>query len=242
MRLKKYARDDSHAYTFGLFPTLELLRFQPAQVSEVLLHSSGERSEGIAKLRTQCQQMHIPVEINDKLIERIAPKDNTYAVGVFRKYQPQLEARANHLALVNPADMGNLGTTIRTLLGFGLTNLALIKPAADIFDPRAIRASMGALFQLTFAYFDSFEAYRAVFTRHHLYPFMTDGQTTIRTARFESPFVLIFGSESSGLPPHYHQLGTSVSIPHADAIDSLNLSVAIGIAVYQATHADFSDG
>lgn len=234
MRWKKYDRDAPHSYSFGVFPTLELLRYQQPHLLEVLLSSAGERNKGVNKIRASCQQARIPVMIDDKLVERLSDKANTYAVGVFRKYYPTLEARANHVVLVNPADMGNLGTTLRTLIGFGLTNLALIRPAVDIFDPRVIRASMGALFQMQFAYFDSFDAYRSAFS-HALYLLMTNGDTRLERAVFEPPFALVFGNESSGLPDEYRRLGTSVSIVHRPTIDSLNLPVAVGITLYEAT-------
>lgn len=236
MRWKKYDKDAPHAYTFGVFPTLELLRHQTRRVVEVLLHAQGERNEGIDKIIALCDHARIPCTLDDKQVERLSPKENTYAVGVFQKYYPKLDPATNHLVLVNPGDMGNLGTTIRTMLGFGVGNLALIRPAVDIFDPRAVRASMGATFQLAFDYFDSFEAYRAAFEAHHLYPFMTDGTVSLPDADFQPPFALVFGSESSGLTPDYHTMGTSVSIPQRPAIDSLNLSVAIGIALYAATN------
>jgi RNA methyltransferase, TrmH family len=234
MRLKKYTHDAPYSYTFGVFPTLELLRYQPKFVEQVLLHSAGERNEGVDKIRALCGGARIPISRDDKLVDRLSPKDNTYAVGIFTKYRPALDARANHVVLVNPADMGNLGTALRTLLGFGINNLALVKPAVDIFDPRVIRASMGAVFQVNFAYFDSFNDYHAAFGLH-AYPFMTDGAMSIQEADFIEPFALVFGSESSGLTPGYHAVGTSVTIPHSTAIDSLNLSVAIGIAAYEAT-------
>jgi TrmH family RNA methyltransferase len=233
MRLKKYTRDDSHAYTFGVFPTLELLEHQPQQAREVLLHTSGERNQGVPRIRALCQRHHISLNVDDKRVERLSPKDNTYAIGVFEKYQPRLAPQNNHVVLVNPADMGNLGTILRAMLGFGFRDLALIKPAADIFDPRVIRASMGALFQVNFVYYDSFEAYRAAF-QHHLYPFMISGGVPLPEAKFEPPFALVFGNESSGLPDDFREIGTSVSIPQRAAIDSLNLSVAVGIALYQA--------
>jgi TrmH family RNA methyltransferase len=237
MQLKKYTHDAPYSYTFGVFPTLELLRYQPKFVEQVLVHSAGERSErneGVDKMRALCATARIPISRDDKLIERLSPKENTYAIGVFKKYRPALDSQANHVVLVNPGDMGNLGTTLRTLVGFGITNLALIKPAVDVFDPRAIRASMGALFQVNFAYYESFNDYHMTF-KHNAYPFMTDGAVSIREADFHQPFALVFGNESSGLTPGYHAVGTSVTIPHRPAIDSLNLSVAIGIAVYQAT-------
>lgn len=233
MRLRKYERDDPHAYTFGVFPTLELLQHQPEHISEVLLHSAGVRNEGIAKIKAICHDVGIRVSVDDKLVERLESKENTYAIGVFEKYEPELHSEANHVLLVNPSDMGNLGTTLRTLLGFGFHDLAIIKPAVDIFDPRTIRASMGALFQVNFAYFDTLETYCAHFERH-MYPFMTNGAVSLPDAVFTSPFTLIFGNESSGLPEFYRQHGTTVTIPQTKAIDSLNLSVAIGIALYGA--------
>lgn len=233
MRLKKYNHDDSHAYTFGVFPTLELLEHQPRQAREVLLHSSSVHNEGVGKIRALCQRYHIALNTDDKLVERLSPKENTYAIGVFDKYQPSLDPQANHLVLVNPSDMGNLGTILRAMLGFGCRDLALIQPAADIFDPRVIRASMGALFQVNFAYYDSFESYHSAF-QHHLYPFMTSGAVSLREAVFEPPFALVFGNESSGLSDDFREMGPSVSIPQSAAIDSLNLSVAVGIALYEA--------
>jgi RNA methyltransferase, TrmH family len=238
MRLKKYTRDASYSYTFGVFPTLELLRHQSKYAEQVLLHSAGERNEGVDKIRALCGK-HIPVIRDDKLVERLSPKENTYAIGVFKKYPCSLDAQANHVVLVNPGDMGNLGTTLRTLLGFGLNNLALIKPAVDIYDPRVIRASMGAVFQVNFAYYDSFNHYHAAFG-HHVYPFMTDGTLSIHETVFQQPFALVFGSESSGLSPDYLGVGTSVTIPQRPTIDSFNLSVAIGIAVYEATKGKLS--
>jgi TrmH family RNA methyltransferase len=136
--------------------------------------------------------------------------------------------------LVNPGDMGNLGTIMRTMLGFGLADLALVRPAADIFDPRSVRASMGALFALRCCYFDTFEDYSGR-SSHNLYPFMTDGEVQLRKAAFQEPFSLIFGNESSGLPPEYRGIGTSVTIAHTQRIDSLSLPVAAAIALYEAT-------
>lgn len=233
MRLKKYERDAGHSYSFGVFPTLELLRHQPDSVSEVLLHTSGARNEGVSKIKALCQQVGIRISVDDKLVERLEAKENTYAVGVFEKYDTALHPEGNHVLLVNPSDMGNLGTTLRTLLAFGFHDLGVLKPAVDGFDPRVIRASMGALFQVRLAYYDSLDAYRAQFL-HSLYPFMTDGDLLLHQARFTAPYTLVFGSESSGLPSAYRKVGTSVSIPQSEAVDSLNLSVAVGIALYAA--------
>lgn len=235
---KKYRKEYEHSYSFGVFPTLELLHSRPESVIRVITASRGARNEGVLKLQLECRKLNIACEVNDKVIERLAPKENVYAVGVFRKYTHPLDAKASHVLLVNPSDMGNLGTIIRTMLGFGITNLGIVRPAADLFDPKVVRSSMGALFNLSFEYFDHFSDYQARFPRQ-LYPFMTDGKIALGETNFKPPFTLIFGNESAGLPEDYLSVGTSVAIPHSQQIDSLNLPIAVGIALYEATKGTF---
>jgi TrmH family RNA methyltransferase len=122
------------------------------------------------------------------------------------------------------------------MLGFGVANLGIVRPAADIFDPRAVRASMGALFTLNVRYFEDYKEYSATCVKptRALYPFMTGGANPLPATRFERPYTLIFGSESAGLPGYYREVGRPVTIPHSDRIDSLNLPVAVAVALYEA--------
>ncbi len=234
MRLKRYKKDFEHGYAFGVFPTLELLTHRPQNCLGVMLHPKGEANRGMTKIQALCQENGIPFEFQEKTLTRIGARENDYAAGVFHKTEPGLEASANHVILVNPGGTGNLGTILRTMPGFGFRDLAIIEPAADIFHPGVVRASMGALFQLRFARFTDFDAYRESFPRN-LYPLMTDGAIPLPDARFAPPFGLIFGPENAGLPQEYHACGTSVSIPQSAAIDSLNLAVSVGITLYQAS-------
>ncbi|HEX8598004.1 MAG TPA: TrmH family RNA methyltransferase [Chloroflexia bacterium] len=233
--LKPYKREFDHSYSLGVFPTLELVEAQPGRVLKVLVSSKGERNEGARKLERLCGRAGIRVEINDRTVERLAQKENTFAVGVFRKYAVDLQPASNHVVLVSPGDMGNLGTIARTMLGFAVLDLAIVQPAADMFDPKVVRASMGAIFRLRCRYFDTFERYREIAGERALYPFMTGGDLLLDKARFDSPFTLIFGNESSGLPTEYREMGTPVTIRHTNAIDSLNLPMSVGIALYEAT-------
>jgi TrmH family RNA methyltransferase len=104
-----------------------------------------------------------------------------------------------------------------------------------MFDPKVVRASMGAIFRLRCRYFETFERYRGIAGERSLYPFMTGGDLLLDHVRFNPPFTLIFGNESSGLPPEYRDTGTPVTIKHTNAIDSLNLPMSVGIALYEAT-------
>jgi TrmH family RNA methyltransferase len=231
--LKTYRKEFDHSYSFGVFPTVELIERRPEAALKVLLSKAGRKNRGVAKIEQLCERLGVRVEVNDRAVERLAPRENAYAVGVFRKYECDLDPAAPHVALVNPSDMGNLGTIMRTMLGFGVRNLALVRPAADVFDPRVVRSSMGALFGISFRYFDTWEDYAEHFLRTY-YPFMTGGTLMLREARFERPYTLVFGSESAGLPEEFRSRGTPVTIPQSSEIDSLNLTIAVAIALYEA--------
>lgn len=232
IRLKRYRKDFEYSYSNGVYTTIELLKSRPEKALKILLSSKGDENKGIIKIRELCKRHDIPYEVNDKVINRVSTKDNHLAVGVFKKHETLLDAENNHVVLVNPRDMGNLGTIARTMLGFGVSDLALIRPAVDIFDPRAIRASMGSLFCISVEYFDCLESYTERFD-HNLYLFMTGGIQQIDSLEVNPPFSLVFGNESSGLPEELEKFGTMVTIPHSEAIDSLNISVAVGIALYE---------
>ncbi len=236
VQLKSYKKSFEYSYSLGVFPTLELLNFKHDKVIKVVISENSRENQGVMKILDICKKKGIEVEINNKAINRISKKENCYAIGVFEKYETMLNPLKDHVVLVNPSDMGNLGTIIRTILGFNIKELAIIRPAVDIYDPKVVRASMGALFRLHFQYFDDFESYMGSFN-HDIYPFMLNAKETIHTVspKGDKPFSLVFGNEGSGLGDEFLDIGTSVIIPHSDEIDSLNLSIAVGIASYEMT-------
>jgi RNA methyltransferase, TrmH family len=232
VRLKRYKKEFNHSYTFGVFPTLELLTHQPRQTIKVLIHPKGVSNQGITKIQTLCQEMSIPTELQERTFERLGARSNDYAVGIFNKTNTKLGKQKNHVVLVNPNSMGNLGTIMRTMLGFGFQDLAIIEPAADHFDPKVVRAAMGAIFKLRISTFPDFEAYRDQQPREY-YALMTNADANIATIKYRAPYSLIFGNESSGLSDEFYSLGTAIRIPQTEDIDSFNLAIAVGITLYQ---------
>lgn len=234
-KIKRYQKDFEYSYAFGSYPVIELLSLHPEKVLKVLFKKDSLNAEGISQISSECEKRGVPVEVNDRLIEKISVKDNTYVVGVFKKYESQVVEGNNHLVLVNPSNTGNLGTIIRTMLGFNFLDLAIIKPAVDIFDPMVVRATMGAIFSIRFEQFNSLEEYLEKFTKYHFYPFMLQGRKSIKDIKFVKPYSIIHGNESKGLDEKYMNIGESVYIPHSKNIDSLNLSVATSISLWEAS-------
>jgi RNA methyltransferase, TrmH family len=235
-KLKPYNKKYDFSYSMGVYPLLDLLKFHGESLLEVVLHSDASKSEGVKQILAYCEEKEIPVITSDKIISKIAYKPNTYAIGVFTKYESSLDPGVPHIVLDQPRNMGNMGTIIRTMVGLGITDIAMIRPAVDIFDPKVVRSSMGAFFQVNFEYFSTFNEYKRKFpqtdTREY-YPFMLDGSKDIKEIEFTKTPSIIMGNESKGLAKEYENVGIPVFIPHNDKIDSLNLSVATSIALWE---------
>lgn len=239
--LRRYNKKNDYSYTFGAFPTFELLENRPDVVEKIIIHSSA-KEEIYEKAEQLCNIHGIPLVVNDKLLEKIREKDSCILVGVFRKYGCEMESDKNHVVLVNPSDSGNMGTIIRTCVGFGIENLIIIEPAVDIFNPKVVRASMGSLFHMNFKLYPSFETYYEEFNENRsMYPFMLKGAKKLGSFPVNKniPFSLIFGNEATGLADSFLEVGQSVLIAHSSNIDSLNLSLAAGIAIFEFTKTYF---
>lgn len=280
LRYGKYNKDEAHSYTLGAFPTMELILNRAEAVLEVLYHSDFRTSGRFDEVEEACRERKLVFREASKQVERLRDKDKCLVIGVFNKYGGSLDPGAHHLVLVSPMDMGNLGTILRTALGFHFRNVALIGPCCDPFHPKVLRSSMGALFKLNLEVYEGFEAYMAAQdagardsgvrdagvhdagvrdavardaashgaefheaefheaefheTKRAYYPFMLPAETELAAQTFEGrgPKSLVFGNESSGLDESFGKLGSPTVIAHSDDIDSLNLALAVGIALY----------
>lgn len=236
---KRYRKDSPVSYALGITLTFELLKFKREAVNRVYVHSAMKEGDTLQRLEQLCRVAGIEIVRADKIFHVLSQKENCYVIGEFQKFRGQLESDRSHIVLVNPSNAGNLGTIMRSALGFGMNQMAIIRPAVDAFEPKTVRASMGAVFSTEFMYFDSFTDYLAQYGERELYPFMLQAKKSLHEVRPEGVFSLIFGNEATGLPEEFLHVGTTVVIPHSGRIDSLNLPIAASIAMYEATKGSF---
>ena len=243
-KLEPYDKRADYSYCLGLYPCHALLDSRPGAVQRLLLHPDGLGSEGVEKLRGRCAELGVREEMAERVLKRESKKDNCFAALVFEKYQLALDPEADHAVFCQISDGGNLGTALRSLLGFGIRDVAVIRPCVDVFDPHVLRSSMGAFFKMRVAVFENFEEYREKYEQRTFYPFMLDGAITLpeAVARKQEPYSLIFGNEATGLPPAFAKIGQSVFIPQSREIDSLNLGVSVSIGAYAFTNGGKSNG
>lgn len=238
-KLKKYNKKLTHSYSFGIYSTLGMLESKEGKVIEILVHSSGMEIEDVQKILDIADKAQIPHSIENRIIEKIAYKANTYVVGVFEKYEEELSNEKSHIVLVNPRNSGNIGTILRTMLGFEYEDLCIIRPAVDVFEPKVISSTVGAFFKSRIQYFDSYEEYVEKFESHKQYLFTLSKSKNIKDVTFDKLHSLVLGNENNGLDDELLQYGESVYIPHAKDLESLNLSIAAGVAMYEVSKDKF---
>ncbi len=141
-----------------------------------------------------------------------------------------------------PSSPGNLGTLIRSCDALGADGLAVIGHAADIFDPRTIRASTGSLFRLPVVSVASTGALerwlvelRERQSALQVLGSSATGATNAAARNWTVPTVLMLGNERTGLSRSLAEIcDTIVSIPITGAASSLNVASAASILLYEA--------
>ena len=146
-------------------------------------------------------------------------------VGVFRRDDLPCGVRAATLALWRVGDPGNVGTLLRTADAFG-AGLALSEGCADATGPKALRASMGAVFRVPTASFDDAPSpWIALVPR--------DG-TPLRELELAEAATFVLGAEREGLPEEVlRRCEARATIPQPGAAESLNVAAAGAIALYE---------
>lgn len=226
--IKPYQKDSDYSFTEGFFPTIEMIKSKKEVFKCAYVSPDSIKTDGFKVLSSLVPKDKIIV--SEKAFRVLKAKENSHVLGIFTKFESELDKDADHLVMVNPSDMGNLGNAMRTLLAFGYHDLAIIRPCADPFNPKTVRASMGALFKIRIESFDSFDDYLKKYDRKY-YPFVLDTSRPLSEVKFNHPCSLVFGNEATGLPPEIHN-ENNVRIEQSDEVDSLNLTTSIAVGLY----------
>jgi TrmH family RNA methyltransferase len=136
------------------------------------------------------------------------------------------------------SDAGNLGTILRSMVWFGIKSLVLSPGSVDVYNPKSVRASAGAIFAsnvYTNLPFD--QVVTLLKPQHYRIIAAVPGRgQSILELKPEDKILLVFGSEATGLSePVIKLVDQMVTIPQKGNVESLNLAVSAGIIFYQLT-------
>ena len=166
------------------------------------------------------------VEVPEDLMRSVSPMESPQGVLFLAKLPPErpegpLTGR-RYLALEGVQDPGNVGTILRTADAFGADGLLLLPGCADLYNPKTVRASMGAVFRLP-AWNCSLEELAA----------LREDAVDPREADLTCGVVLI-GSEGRGLSREAMALcGGVLRIPMRERCESLNAAIAAAVLLWE---------
>jgi TrmH family RNA methyltransferase len=186
-------------------------------------------------------------EVTQSMLEKLSEKeDQSELVAILQMPEDdpgRLKLDGNFVVIVtdSPANPGNLGTLIRSADAFGAAGVIVTGHATDVYDPRTIRASVGSLFSLPVirlagpAQVASWLA--GVKSSGHdplVAALDPDGGRDLNGAKLSGPLVLIAGNEKRGVSSGFESISNvALRIPMRGTANSLNVAVAVSIALYE---------
>jgi TrmH family RNA methyltransferase len=145
-------------------------------------------------------------------------------IGVYRRGDLPRGVRPVTLALWHVADPGNVGTLLRAADAFG-AGVALSSGCADPTGPKALRASMGAVFRVPLSAFEEPAGRRVALVPR--------GGTPLPELALDGDTVFVLGAERGGLPGEVlERCDERASIPQRGG-ESLNVAMAGTVALYE---------
>lgn len=126
----------------------------------------------------------------------------------------------------------NVGSAVRSAVGFGVRRIILTRDAANPYHPKSIRSSAGAVFDAEFVRAPRLDEFPEIAALHENRVFTLDRSgSPLYNVEFPEKFIVIPGIEGPGLPDELRS--DSVAIPLSENIESLNAAVALSIFLYQ---------
>jgi TrmH family RNA methyltransferase len=182
------------------------------------------------------------VEINKEVFQKLAYRDTTEGILAVAKTKSQqlsdLKLSNNPLILVAeaPEKPGNIGALLRTADAAHLDAVIIANPKSDLYNPNIVRSSVGCLFTNQIASGTTAEIIAFLKERKiNFYCATLQNSTAYHTQDYTTPTALVVGTEATGLTQEWRDAATqNIIIPMQGEIDSMNVSVAAAILIFEA--------
>lgn len=182
------------------------------------------------------------IEINKEVYQKLAYRDSTEGIlAVARTKSLQLsdlKLGKNPLILVAEATEkpGNLGAMLRTADAAKLDAVIIANPKSDMYNPNIVRSSVGCLFTNNIAVGSTDEVIAYLKSNNiSIYCATLQDSASYHTQDYTTPTALVVGTEATGLTQEWRDASTkNIIIPMQGEIDSMNVSVAAAILIFEA--------
>tara|TARA_R110000868_G_scaffold48720_3_gene157755 strand:+ start:96065 stop:96850 length:786 start_codon:yes stop_codon:yes gene_type:complete len=182
------------------------------------------------------------IEINKDVFQKLAYRDTTEGVLAIAKTKSQqlsdLKLSDSPLILVAeaPEKPGNIGALLRTADAANLDAVIIANPKSDLYSPNIVRSSVGCLFTNQIATGTTAEIIAFLKEKKiNFYCATLQNSTSYHTQDYTKPTALVVGTEATGLTQEWRDAATqNIIIPMQGEIDSMNVSVAAAILIFEA--------
>lgn len=182
------------------------------------------------------------IEINKEVFQKLAYRDTTEGILAVAKTKSMqlsdLKLSNNPLILVAeaPEKPGNIGALLRTADAAHLDAVLIANPKSDMYNPNIVRSSVGCLFTNQIATGTTAEIIAFLQEKNiNFYCATLQNSTSYHTQDYTAPTALVVGTEATGLTQEWRDAATqNIIIPMQGAIDSMNVSVAAAILIFEA--------
>ncbi len=182
------------------------------------------------------------IEISKEVYQKLAYRDTTEGVLAIAKTKSlalsELKLSKNPLILVaeSPEKPGNIGAILRTADAANLDAVIIANPKSDLYNPNIVRSSVGCLFTRQIATGSTTEIIAFLkLNKINFYCATLQNSTNYHSQDYIQPTALVVGTEATGLTEEWRENATkNIIIPMQGAIDSMNVSVAAAILIFEA--------
>ena len=183
------------------------------------------------------------IEITKAVYEKIAHRETTEGIIAVAKAKEFDLKNLNFktktpliLVAEAPEKPGNIGALLRTADAANVDAIIISNPLTDVYNPNIIRSSVGGVFTVPIATGTSEEVIN--YLKQHsisIYAAILQESVVYDTIDFKKATAIVVGAESNGLSQDWRDVSTAkIRIPMQGKIDSMNVSVAAGILIYEA--------
>jgi TrmH family RNA methyltransferase len=189
------------------------------------------------------QQSNNPViSISKEVYQKLAYRDTTEGILAVAKTKSlqlsDLKLPENPLILVMEAleKPGNIGAVLRTCDAAKVDAVIIANPKTDLYNPNIVRSSVGCLFTNQIATGSTEEIIDFLIKNNiNFYSATLQDSTSYHTQNYTLPTALVVGTEATGLTKLWREKATqNIIIPMQGEIDSMNVSVAAAILIFEA--------
>ncbi|WP_117208313.1 TrmH family RNA methyltransferase [Allorhizocola rhizosphaerae] len=199
------------------------------EIRALLHRHGGALSKWAVELLDTVDTTHVAMA--DELLAELGEQEETpelVAVVAQRADDPKRIAPGLVVVFDRPVSPGNVGMLIRSADAFGATGVVVTGHSADIYDPRAVRASTGSLFALPVVRLDRYQ------TKGFVIGLDEHGSLELADVDLRGPTTLVVGNETHGLSANWRDACDVLArIPIGGAASSLNAAAAGSIALYE---------